>query len=165
MTINPVSRTPDYSTFNHNGAQYVRLDKTNPETGEQASLIFRPDQLSPTQHVQYIDFMCEKAEVDLQEIREGAEEIKNDIEEIKNERNEILAERNEILAERNELKKRFIKIFKEKKKLDDAINSYIYGTPNVNSANGQKKDAQEGFFAPVLNVCSSMVDGIKSFFS
>ncbi len=159
MTTNSISRTPDYSTFNYNGAQYVRLDKTNPETGEQASLIFRPDQLSPTQHVQYVDFMCEKAEIDQQEMREQlwgpggiieqGRALKNDIEEIKNERDEILAERNEV-------KKKFIEIFKEKKKLDDAINAYIYGTP---------KDGQEGFFAPVAKAFSSMVDGIKSFFS
>ncbi len=143
MTTNSISRTPDYSTFNHNGAQYVRLDKTNPETGEQASLIFRPDQLSPTQHVQYVDFMCKKAEIDQQEIREIAAEITEEVRRIEKNLDDIV-------EERNEFKKGFIEFLKEKKKMQDATNAAIH---------------REGFFAPVAKAFSSMADGIKSFFS
>ncbi len=121
---NPIPRTPDYSTFNYNGAQYVRLDQTDPQTGRIKSLIIIPDQLSPADKLHYVSFMCKKAEIDQQEMREqlwglgkqagGIKEqvtgiagqvraMEKDLEDIVEERDEILAERDEILAERNEI--------------------------------------------------------------
>ncbi len=161
---NQILRTPDYSTFNHNGAQYVRLDQTDPQTGRVKSLIIIPDQLSPADKLHYVSFMCKKAEIDQQEMREqlwglgrqagGIKEqitgIAGQAREVEEQLKGIRKNLEVIVEERNEVKKKFIEFLKEKKKTEDAINAYIH---------------REGFCTPVLHAFSSMVNGIKSFFS
>ena len=165
MTNRVVSATPDYSSYYVDGVRHVRLDRTNPQTGAVDTLIIIPDQLTPDAQLHYVSFMSKKAEKDLEEIRRNRTEVidlqtktQQELREVADERRATLNERREILEERNEIKGEFLEVLKEYQKTSNTFNAFLAGAPP------QTEVPQKSIFAPVGDMCSSAVEGIKSFF-
>ncbi len=138
--------TPNYSSSYHDGTLYVRLDQTNPQTGEVRSFLVIPDQLAPADKVGYVDFMINKAQKDQEKLDEDVKKTA-----------EYLREARE---EREELAKEFAGIVENLDKLLEKAN-----TPPVDLQPAlPNRNDEESFFAPVAKVCSYLAGGIKSFF-
>ncbi len=171
---NRISSTPDYSSCYHNGELYVRLDQTDPQTGAVRSLLIIPDRLSPTDRAGYVDFMIKKAEKDQEEIRQDVRKaavdlktISEEVKEIRKERREIREEREEILEgvrqnlkERGELAREFVKLVHDVDRLCEQASKSPFDLLHAS----QNTNNQGRFFDPILNACSSALEGIKSFF-